>query len=209
MKKNNSKREDILTFLKREASLSVNELTERINITHMGVRKHLTALENDGLVTSHSVKQEVGRPLQVYSLTSKGEDYFPRNYEGITVEFIKDIQELHGQESVNYLFTKREDRLTKEYTERMLNKNPEERMKEIYHIQNEKGYMADVSKIDDKTYELTENNCPIYAVANEFKMACTCETSMLKNVLKTKQVSRTNCRTDGDNHCKFLIKFNE
>lgn len=200
-------RDRILELLKKEVSLSVNKLTELLDITHMAVRKHLVILENEGLIKSVETKQSMGRPLQVYSLTAKGDQVFPKNYEGITLEFLRDIEELHGEESIQLLFDKREHRLTEEYKYRMNNKSVAEKIDELVHIQNEKGYMATVTQLDDQTFELTEYNCPIYSVAQEYKMACRCETEMFKNVLETNEVRRVCCKTDGDDHCKFKVQF--
>jgi predicted ArsR family transcriptional regulator len=200
-------RDRILELLKKEVSLSVNKLTELLDITHMAVRKHLVILENEGLIKSIETKQSMGRPLQLYSLTDKGDQAFPKNYEGITLEFLRDIEELHGEESIQLLFDKREIRLTQEYKNRMNNKSVAEKIDELVYIQNEKGYMAAVTQLDDQTFELTEYNCPIYSVAQEFKMACRCETEMFKNVLDTNDVRRVSCKTDGDDHCKFKLKF--
>lgn len=200
-------RERILELLKKEVALSVNDLTNRLDITHMAVRKHLTSLENEELIKSQEMKQSMGRPLQTYSLTDKGDHVFPKNYEGITVEFLRDIEEIHGEESIQLLFEKRENRLTQEYKNRMNKKTTSEKIEEIVKIQNEKGYMASANKLDDQTFELIEYNCPIYTVAQEFQTACRCETEMFKNVLETDHVRRVSCKTDGDHHCKFKFRF--
>lgn len=202
-----SSKDKILHFLKRNISLTVNELTENLQITHMAVRKHLNILENDGLIQSQEVKQPMGRPIQSFSLTDKGERLFPKNYEGITLEFLQDLVEMHGEESVNTLFEKRKHRLTKEYLSKIEYKSIPDKIRELEKIQNEKGYMVDVQEIDANTYELVEYNCPILAVAKEFNVACNCETQLFKYVLNADQVHRTSCKTDGNNQCKFLIKF--
>ncbi|NKE06670.1 transcriptional regulator [Bacillus selenatarsenatis] len=196
----------ILNLLKKEVTLTVNDLTDRLNITHMAVRKHLISLEEEGVIKSVSVKQPMGRPLQKYSLTQQGELLFPKNYEGLSVEFLKDIKDMHGEESIQLLFSKREQRLTEEYKPKTQQKSMAEKIHEIARIQNEKGYMASVTKIADDSYELVEYNCPIFAVANEFKVACRCETEMFKNILETDQVRRVCCKTDGDDHCKFIFQ---
>ncbi|WP_456275981.1 helix-turn-helix transcriptional regulator [Bacillus sp. AK128] len=199
-------RDLILDMLKTEVSMTVNQLTSRLNITHMAVRKHLDILEKDDLIKSDEVKQPMGRPLQVYSLTDKGEGSFPRNYEGMTLEFLHDIQEIHGDQSIQLLFEKRENRLTEEYKNRLPKASFSEKLVEMTNIQNEKGYMAKLNQIDDHSFELVEYNCPIFSVAKEFKIACRCETNMFKNVLETDQVQRISCKTDGDDHCKFLFR---
>jgi predicted ArsR family transcriptional regulator len=199
-------REQILDLLKKEVSLAVNELTERLNITHMAVRKHLNILEKDHLIRSVEVKQPMGRPLQMYSLTEKGEQLFPKNYESISVEFLRDIQELHGEETIQLLFDKREKRITDEYKLKVQDKkNLSEKIKELASLQNDKGYMTEVNQVNEHSYEMIEYNCPIYAVAKEFKIACRCETDMFKKVVGTEQVQRICCKTDGDDHCRFVF----
>ena len=185
---NMSTKDKILDLLKKDVSLSVNELTECLQITHMAVRKHLNNLEKDGSIESHEMKQPMGRPLQLYSLSKKGERLFPKNYEGITIEFLRDLKEISGEESITLLFKKREQRLTKEYSAKMEHKLNSDKIKELVRIQNEKGYMANLSQLEPNRYELIEYNCPILAVAHEYNIACNCETQMLKNVLKTNQV---------------------
>ncbi|MGP4065752.1 helix-turn-helix transcriptional regulator [Oceanobacillus sp. M65] len=197
----------ILDLLKREVRMTVGALSERLEITDMAVRKHLLAMEKDGLIVTEEIRQPMGRPVQSYTLSAKGELLFPKSYEGLSVEFLQDIQALYGSKSVEQLFQNREKRLTKEYTLRMQKKSHQERIQELQTIQNEKGYMADITKIDDNSYELIEYNCPIMAVAKEYKVACKCETSMFKNVLQTENVNRTSCKTEGNDHCRFQISF--
>ena len=200
-------KDKILHLLKKEGSLTVNDFTDRLQITHMAVRKHLTILEKDDLIQSELVKQPMGRPIQSFTLAERAEYFFPKSYEGISIDLLHDVKELYGEDSVQQLFDKREERLTKEHISRMEDKKPSEKMQEMVTIQNEKGYMADLSQVDDYTFEITEYNCPILEVAKEFKIARRCETEMLKKVLGTNDVARTCCRTEGDNHCKFLVKF--
>ncbi|KIL49512.1 helix-turn-helix transcriptional regulator [Jeotgalibacillus soli] len=204
-----STKEKILDLLKKEEHLTVNDLTNRLEITHMAVRKHLIKLEKDGVIATKAIKQPVGRPLQMYMLSKKAQDYFPKNYEGISVDILHDIKEIHGEESVELLFKKREDRLTQEYRGRLDEKtSPREKLNELAAIQNDKGYMAELTEVDENTFELTEYNCPIFSVAKDFKVACRCETELFKNILGTEQINRTCCQTDGDNYCKFLFKVN-
>ncbi|TVX93442.1 helix-turn-helix transcriptional regulator [Paenibacillus agilis] len=204
-----STKDKIVNLLKKEVVLTVNELKELLDITHMAVRKHLIVLEKDGLLVTNEVRQPMGRPIQTYSLSEKAEALFPKNYDGISIEFLHDIKELYGNEAIQRLFDKRQERLTNEYHTRMHSKTASEKMTEMVHIQNEKGYMAGYSQIDDNTYELVEYNCPILSVAREYKTACHCETDMLKHVLDADDISRTCCRTDGDNFCKFVVTFDK
>jgi len=202
----NSTKDKILELLKKEGLMSVNDLTERLNITHMAIRKHLTQMEKDALIQTSELKQPMGRPLQLYSLTEKGERLFPKNYEAITLEFLHDLELMYGKESVEELFKRREERLMNEISARLANLSDADKVKELVNIQNEKGYMADYSQPDPSSFELVEHNCPILAVAMEYTIACSCETDMLQKAFKTFNVTRISCKTEGDHACKFSFK---
>ncbi len=193
-------------MLKRETSLTVSELAGFLGITEMAVRKHLNILERDSLLTINEVRQPMGRPIQVYSLSSRADDLFPKNYETMTVEFLHDLQELHGMEIIDYLLEKRSERQKKEYLPKLENKSLEEKVEELKNIQVHKGYMAELKKLGNHQFELIEYNCPIFTVASEYKQACTCETNMFKQVLGTEHVKRITCKTENEDHCRFLIE---
>jgi predicted ArsR family transcriptional regulator len=200
-------KDKILEKLKKEIKLSVSELTDYLGITHMAVRKHLNTLEKDELISSQHIKRPVGRPVQKYFLTTKGERLFPNNYESISMDFLKDIQELYGENSISQLFEKRETRQITNYSDRIKQDTSKDRVEEMIKIQNEKGYMAEWNYINEDVYEITEYNCPIFSVANEFPIACQCETNMFEKVLEADEVKRVQCRTEGNNHCRFVVKF--
>ena len=204
-----STKDKILSLLKKEAMLTVSDLSSSLGITEMAVRKHLATLERDELLTINEVRQPMGRPLQVYSLSKKAEGYFPNNYENLTVEFLQDLKELHGESIIDHLLEKRSERLKNSYLPKMVDKKPQQKIEILKSIQDQKGYMADFTKIDNNTYEIIEYNCPIFAVANSFKQACACETELFKEVLGTDNVKRITCKTDSDHHCRFLINFKD
>jgi predicted ArsR family transcriptional regulator len=202
-----STKDKILELLKKTGFMSVNDLTERLDITHMAIRKHLNQLEKGDLIQSSELKQPMGRPLHLYSLTDRGERLFPKNYEGITLEFLRDLENAHGAKLVEELFKKREERLTEEISARLTHLPNSDKVKELVRIQNEKGYMADFTQPDANSFELVEHNCPILAVAKEYTVACSCETRMFQEILTTAKVTRTSCKTEGDHACKFSIQY--
>jgi predicted ArsR family transcriptional regulator len=201
-----STKDKILELLKKETNLTVSELSKCLGITEMAVRKHLTVLERDSLLTITEVRQPMGRPLQVFSLSSQADELFPNSYETLAIEFLQDLKDLHGEEIIDTLLEKRSERQKNNYLPQMQNKNFGEKVHQLKEIQLKKGYMAELNKLNDDTYELIEYNCPIFTVAKQYKKACTCETNMFKNVLGTQHVKRVTCKTDDEDHCRFLIK---
>lgn len=203
-------KEKLLNLLKKETKMTVNQMAEALEITEMAVRKHLNTLEKGAYIHITDMKQPLGRPVQVFSLTPQADELFPKNYDHLTVDFLNDLQEIQGKEIIDRLFEKRGKRLADKYAPYMKSDFSNEEMVEtLKDIQIDKGYMADVIKIDDHQFELIEYHCPIFEVSKIFKQACKCETEMFKEVLHTNHVQRTSCKADGDKHCRFLIHFKE
>lgn len=57
-----STKDKILELLKKEKSMTVSQLSKRLGITEMAVRKHLNMLERDSLLTVSEVKLTDGTP---------------------------------------------------------------------------------------------------------------------------------------------------
>jgi iron-sulfur cluster biosynthesis transcriptional regulator SufR len=209
VQKTTSTRDQILALLKKEARMTVTEMALQLGITEMAVRRHLNTLERDHLVETTLVRQAMGRPLYVYHLTTAGDELFPRKYSALTLEFLKDLEEMSGEETIAKLFERREQRLNKTYSQRMEGKTFQEKVAELAVIQNENGYMVEWEQQDDDTYVLKEFNCPISQVANEYQQACSCERSLFQKVLGTSDVDRVTCMAKGGDNCRYVIKENK
>jgi predicted ArsR family transcriptional regulator len=200
-----STRDQILHMLKTKGSLSVSDMALELGITEMAVRRHLNTLERDNLIKSTLVRQAMGRPTNVYSLSEDADELFPRNYSHFTLDFLRDIRELDGPEKVELLFRRRENRLEEAYRAQMTGEL-EERVAILAQLQNDKGYMVEWEK-DESTdvYYIKEFNCPIAQIAREFKDACRCELSLFRRVLGA-DVEQTSCMAYGGEKCVFQIK---
>src|SRR3990172_4244076 len=74
-------KQQILTLLKRAGSVTVEEAAGGLAVASMTARQHLVGLERDGLIQAEKVRRSTGRPHYLYTLTSKGEETFPRRYD--------------------------------------------------------------------------------------------------------------------------------
>ena len=79
-------RDRILVLLRRHGRLSAPRLAELLQLSSVGVRRHLTLLERDGLVGSTVESSGRGRPAAVYRLTDAGLETFPRHYDEVARE---------------------------------------------------------------------------------------------------------------------------
>lgn len=200
-----STRKLILTMLKTRCSMTVNEMAKELGITEMAVRRHLNTLERDGLVESRLIRQTMGRPTNLYSLTESADDLFPKKYHHLALDLLGELASEAGEEKVDQLFERRKEKLINKYLRRMEGKELEERIAELAEIQNSNGYMVQWEKQADGHYIFKEHNCPISQVANQYNHACQCELSMFKHLLKA-GVERTECLAKGGSKCVYVIQ---
>lgn len=208
MGKQVSTRDQILNLLKFNKQLTVSEMSNQLEITEMAVRRHLNTLERDNIIETNLLRQAMGRPTNVYFLTKTGQEMFPRNYARLTVDLLRDIEDLSGQEMVEQLFERRKDRLKDKYGSRITDhKTLEDKVVELAKLQNENGYMVEWEKDSEGSYIFKEYNCPISEIAQEYPVACSSELSLFQELLGTEEVDCEVCMAvDSEPHCFYKIK---
>lgn len=212
MKKEKTTRQSVLELLKKRQELSVSGLKEFLDITEMAVRKHLIKLESEGLITTRTVRQPMGRPVIFYRLTKEGNDLFPNSYGKVAVEILHDIRESMGEEAIDVLFDNREKRLRKQYQRSIFKEDSlKDRVEQLVAIQDENGYMAELvmaeeKNVDEEIVTFEQFNCPIAAIADTYDKPCQCELQLFKEVLGTDTIERVTCIAKGGRSCKYVVK---
>nr|WP_275900925.1 metalloregulator ArsR/SmtB family transcription factor [Paenibacillus periandrae] len=200
-----STRRVVMTMLKTKGPLAVSEIAKQLGITEMAVRRHLNTLERDGLIESKLVRQAMGRPTNLYSLTENADELFPKNYYNLTLDLLGELVEEAGEAKVQLLFERRKEKLIDRYEEQMQGKELGDRVKALAEIQNANGYMVNWSADEDGTFVINEHNCPISQVANQYNHACHCELMMFETLLDA-NVKRTECLVKGGLKCSYSIQ---
>lgn len=198
-----STRRQILQLLRTEGSLTAQQLADQLKITSMGVRRHLTMLERDGLIQVQTQRQPTGRPTFVYRLTATGLDTFPKSYDLLATQVLDVVRATQGEAQISQIFAGRMDQLYEQYAPRMRGKNLAERVQELAKIQEEAGYMARWEKVKGG-YLLKEQNCAIYRVACRFQDACQFEIELFRRLLDA-NLERVEHQVRGDLACTYFI----
>lgn len=200
-------RQQILELLKRSgAGRTADELAQRLGISAVAVRKHLTALERDRLVSAELQRRPMGRPTYLYHPTAQAQELFPNDYANLATNILELIRRLDGDRKVDALFHQRAEALAAELAARVQGGTLHERLQQVAQVLEEQGYMPEIRKLDDdrEQYLLTEYHCPIFQVAKTFQQACTCELDVLLKLLRA-NVERCDHRMMGHPQCSYLI----
>ena len=206
-----STRKTLLTMLKTSGPLSVGEMAKRLGITEMAVRRHLQTMERDGLVSTTLVRQAMGRPSHVYSLTEQAEFHFPKNYHGLTLDLLEELTTgAEDQDAVVAgLFERRKNKLVRRYEERVSAPGLQGKVQALASIQEENGYMAAWGTVEGSNdFVIDEFNCPISQVANRYQHACQSELELFQELLGA-DVERVECLAKDGKRCRYLIRDNK
>ncbi|HCN47522.1 MAG TPA: MarR family transcriptional regulator [Chryseobacterium sp.] len=196
----------ILMFLKMRGEATSLLISEELSITKEGARKHLLNLAQEGLIKPTVKSEGVGRPSTYYTLTEKGLAQFPDTHAEITVQLLKSVKNLLGENALDLLISDREKNTHDRYEKALAKtKNLEQRLEVLVVARSKEGYMAEWKK-EGKDYFLIENHCPICAAATECQGFCRAELSNFQSLLgKEYTVERVDHIISGGQRCVYKI----
>ncbi len=196
----------ILMFLKMRGEATSLLISEELSITKEGARKHLLNLAQEGLIQPHVKSEGVGRPSTYYTLAEKGLAQFPDTHAEVTVQLLRSVKNLLGENALDLLISDREKNTHERY-EKALSKTKslEQRLDALAEARSKEGYMAEWKK-EGKEYFLIENHCPICAAAAECQGFCRAELSNFQSLIgKEYTVERIDHIISGGQRCVYKI----
>lgn len=199
-------RREILDALRRSAGLTADQLAESLGVTAMAVRKHLAALQAEGVLTAHTERRPVGRPVHVYALAPGAQAHFPQQYQDLTTELLDDLRSLDGAEKVSLLFRRRAARAYERLAPAVADRSLPEQLNILTAFLDEQGYLADWEATPEGDYLLKEHNCALYGVAQCTPEVCACELDLFQRLLTEADVAREQHVVDGDSYCCYRLR---
>lgn len=199
-----SSRYEILKILKKK-SCTVDDLSSKIEISPTAVRQHLTILEKESFVKRERLKEGIGRPKVIYSITEEAEKVFPKYYNWLAEYLIEEIIAEKGEDNLDVLFENIGTKFSLAYVGRVQGKPPEERIGIVTDILNEWGSYASVES-NGNEYLLKNYNCTFYDVAQKYPQVCTVHTTFLEKLLG-QPAERTASMAQGNECCAYRFRI--
>ena len=199
----------LLDLVKRGGPMTAQDLAARLEVSVPAIRRHLTDLQDQGLVEARTERPSGrGRPQHVYALTERGEGAFPKTYSGLCVDVLRHVASLFGEGAVTQVLAARND----EYAARLrqvlpAHLPPHARAEVLARFLSEQGYDAVVDWVVEdgqETLYLIERNCPHLAVARQFPELCAAELTLYGDLLGT-AVTRETRIACGQGSCRYRI----
>src|SRR5881275_1598534 len=114
-----SPRAEVLRFIQRQGSASIKDLEAALGVTTTAVREQVAHLLHEGFLQATRVRGEVGRPYYVYSLTTKAQDLFPKDYATLAMLLLEETLAMHGQEGLRSLLNRVSRRMAEKYADEL------------------------------------------------------------------------------------------
>jgi predicted ArsR family transcriptional regulator len=196
-----------LKLLKTRGPMPSAIVAKELGITGEGARFQLTKLAEEGLVQASSESKGVGRPMQIWSLTPKGNQHFPDSHATLSEQLIEAMQEVLSPGQMDAVISLREKKANRKYLDALQDlPDLEEKIKRLAELRNSDGYLAEWNKEEDG-FILIENHCPVCAAAQRCADLCEAEMNTFKEIFgKNVSVERVDHIIAGARRCAYKRK---
>jgi predicted ArsR family transcriptional regulator len=181
------------------------DLAEALGMSQAGVRRHLSALIDAGLVVGHerapygpAPKRGRGRPGQVFTLTAEGRAACDQAYDDLALSVLRFLADQHGPEAVEEFAAARARQLAA-----AIGSGPVT-VEQVAEALTRAGYAAEVQPLGDLAVQLCQHHCPVVDAAREFPALCEAETAELGRLLG-RHATRLATLAHGDEVCTTVV----
>lgn len=199
----------LLMALKMRGPQSGADLAQQMGTTAENVRQMLQRLASEDLVRAEAVAKGVGRPKQIWHLTEAAQARFPDTHADLTLNLIRGVRQLFGQEGLDRLIAARSDQSERAYLAAVDGvRDLPERLGRLAELRTREGYMAEwAAAPDGDGYLLVENHCPICIAAEECQGFCAAELHSFRRALGDDcAVEREDHLLSGARRCSYRVR---
>ena len=197
----NRQQELLKLLLRNKSGMTVDELSERLEITRNAVRQHVTALEKHGLVTQGETRPSGGRPEQLYVLTETGKESFPRNYSWLAQLLVESIKKQDGTEGLRERLGTLGSAVARELRSQHPGlENRQQKVEKLAELMKQMGYETRSTAVGAPAIEA--DNCIFHTLAVKNPEVCQFDLALLSAFTDSK-VDHQECMARGGNVCRF------
>lgn len=188
-------------LLAREG-IGVEELCERLRVSHNAVRQHITALTVRGLVERVEPRATGGRPQARYGLTAEGRELFPRNYGAIAAALISQLHARMGEAEVGAML--QELGATVAATQSSLQADSGEALaRALAQRLDALGYEAVPARHGDD-WQVEAFNCVFHGLARQHPQVCKFDLAYME-ATTGRRIHHMECIIRGGQVCRFKL----
>ncbi|ADG98779.1 putative transcriptional regulator [Segniliparus rotundus DSM 44985] len=182
-------RRAIVRLLAQHGSLTAPVIAEHLELSTVGVRRHLVELveSGDAVVVQRKPTSGRGRPPKVYQLTPQGQDRLGNAYDELAKLAFGELQSLGGDAAVAALARTRARAMVSAIgldAPDFRAADAQTKAERLAQALTSAGYEASTTRIGSGV-QLCQHHCPVLGVAADFPALCEAETAVFSELLGT------------------------
>jgi predicted ArsR family transcriptional regulator len=193
----------VLRAIQLRGKASIKDVAADLGVTTSAVRLYLTQLEAWGAIRAEKVREGVGRPYYLYSMTAEAHSLFYRDYGDLTRLLLAEVAHTQGPDALQGVLRRVGDRLAAMYRDQVWGQELADRVRAWAELLDQRGVAVEIEKTG-QGYVLREYGCPYHNVAVENRAVCEMERQVMAHLLEA-GVKLTQCVLDGYRGCQFAI----
>jgi predicted ArsR family transcriptional regulator len=200
------RQKDLLKLLLRhKEGLTVDELGSKLGVTRNAVRQHLAALESDGFLAAGETKATGGRPTQLYVLSQKCKELFPRQYSWLAQLMLESVKQEAGGDGLR----KRLHAMGVKVGNQLRAQNPhlrtrQDRVLKLAELMEQLGYNTASTTVLNPTV-ISADNCVFHDLALKDPDVCQFDLALL-STFSDSSVEHQECMAKGGHVCRFKFR---
>ena len=195
-----STRGQIVTIL-RGSPATVEELTEKLNLTDNAVRAHLLTLERDGLIRQSGLRQGPRKPHFIYALTLEADELFPKAYDALLNELIGVLKTRLNSSQIDEVL-REVGRALAAGSDTEPDDDLQNRVQRALKVLEALGGAAEVEQHEDEIV-IRSSGCPLRAAVLVHPEVCHLAETLVAEIVKAPV--EEHCDREGQPKCRFEI----
>lgn len=188
-------------LLRQTEGTGVDTVSTALGISRNAVRQHLAALERDGFVARGDTKPTGRRPEQLYVLTPRGRELFPRRYDAFADLMIEEVAAAAGPEGLTRLMTRMGEKAAQDLRLGSASTSLPELGRRLATVMLEVGYEAEAGS----GAEVVAHNCVFHHLAERFPQVCDFDLAFMRTATGA-EIDHSECMVRGGKVCRFQLK---
>jgi predicted ArsR family transcriptional regulator len=193
----------VLKAIQLRGTASIKDVAADLGVTASAVRLHLAQLKASGAIHADKVREGVGRPYYVYSVTPQAHNLLYRDYGDLTRLLLEEVSQQEGRDALQRVLRRVGDRLADLYRDQVWSRQLHDRVNAWAELLDQRGVAVELEKTQNG-YVLREYGCPYQNVAVDNRDVCEMERQVMARLLES-GVKLTQCALDGHRGCAFTI----
>lgn len=193
-------------LLVKKDGYTIDELSSQLGITRTAIQQHTLALEQGGYIEKGSLTSTGGRPSQVYVLSQKGNELFPKQYSWFSELLLNSLKADLGGEALEGKMRQIGKQLSEGLKSKVTGRSLEEKITQVSEMMTGLGFKAQaVVEQEGKLPVINASNCIYHQLAEEFEEVCQLDIALMESLLDH-EVTHEECMVRGGGVCKFKFK---